>query len=54
MPKEIEQALKKAVKKKSFGKKRAGAYVYGTMAKIEKKMKKGKWMGTSDGMMRRK
>jgi hypothetical protein len=33
MPKELEQALLKMAKKKGFGKKRTGAYVYGTMRK---------------------
>lgn len=33
MPKELEAALMKQAKKKGFGKKRASAYVYGTMRK---------------------
>lgn len=31
MPKKMERALKKQAKKKGLGKKRADAYVYGTM-----------------------
>jgi hypothetical protein len=40
MPKALERKLKKAAKKKGLGKKRAGAYIYGTMAKVMKKKKK--------------
>lgn len=40
MPKDIERKLTREAKKKHMGKKRMGAYVYGTMAKIEKKKKK--------------
>ena len=39
MPKALEIKLKKAAKKKGLGKKRTGAYVYGTMAKIKGKRK---------------
>jgi len=44
MPKALENALKKKAKK-LFGStksKRAGAYIYGTLAKV-KKAKGGKW-----------
>ena len=41
MPKKIERSLMKRAKKMGLGKKRTGAYVYGTMSKIEK-AKKGK------------
>ena len=34
MPKKLERALKKTAKKKRFGKKRTGAYVYGTLRKM--------------------
>ena len=37
MPKALEEELKKEAKKRGFGKKRTGAYVYGTLNK-----KKGK------------
>jgi len=33
MPENLERKLKKEAKKKGFGKKRTGAYVYGTMRK---------------------
>jgi len=33
MPKKLEQRLKRQARKKGLGKKRAGAYVYGTMRK---------------------
>lgn len=33
MPKALERKLKAQAKKKGFGKKRAGAYVYGTLRK---------------------
>ena len=33
MPEQLERALKKTARKRGFGKKRAGAYVYGTMRK---------------------
>ena len=36
MPIKIERALKRAAKKKGLNKKRAGAYIYGTLAKIKK------------------
>lgn len=44
MPADLERKLKKMAKKKGFGKKRAGAYIYGTLAKIKKakKMKRAK------------
>lgn len=34
MPKKLEQALKREAKKKGLGKKRMGAYVYGTLRKM--------------------
>ena len=34
MPKALEDKLKRQAKKKGFGKKRAGAYVYGTLRKL--------------------
>jgi len=37
MPKKIEMKLKKEAKKKGLGKKRTGAYVYGTLNKMKKK-----------------
>jgi hypothetical protein len=40
MPKALERKLKAEAKKKGLGKKRTGAYVYGTMAKAKKKRKK--------------
>jgi len=33
MPKQLERKLKAEAKKKGFGKKRANAYVYGTLRK---------------------
>ena len=36
MPKKIEQKLMREAKKKHLGKKRTGAYVYGTLSKIKK------------------
>lgn len=40
MPKKAHTALKKAARKKGLKGKRAKAYVYGTLKKIEKKKKK--------------
>lgn len=40
MPAALERRLKRAAKKKHLGKERAGAYVYGTINKIEKAKKK--------------
>lgn len=37
MPKKLEENLKKEAKKKKLSKKRTGAYVYGTLAKLKKK-----------------
>ncbi len=34
MPKKIERKLKREAKKKGLGKARTGAYVYGTMKKL--------------------
>lgn len=42
MPAKMERALKAAAKKKGLGKKRAGAYVYGTMRKTGWKPSKKK------------
>ncbi len=42
MPKKIERKLKAAARKKGLGKKRTGAYVYGTMVKLGWKSKKKK------------
>lgn len=39
-PIKIENKLKREAKKKGLGKKRAGAYIYGTIAKIKKAKKK--------------
>ena len=36
MPKALERKLKAEAKRKGLSKKRTGAYVYGTMAKIKK------------------
>ena len=40
MPKALERKLRKAAKKKGLGKKRAGAYIFGTMRKTGWKPKK--------------
>jgi hypothetical protein len=37
MSKNLENRLKREAKKKGFGKKRTGAYVYGTLSKLKKK-----------------
>lgn len=42
MPEKLERKLKKEAKKKGFGKKRTGAYVFGTLNKIEKSSGGGK------------
>ena len=42
MPKKIKKALKDTVKRKGFSKKRARAYVYGTLSKLGFKPKKRK------------
>jgi hypothetical protein len=47
MPKKLEAALKREAKAKGLGKKRAGAYVYGTLRKTgwkpkQQKARKGK------------
>lgn len=44
MPVKLERKLKRTAKKRGYGKERAGAYVYGTMANIEKKAKRKKPM----------
>jgi hypothetical protein len=41
MPKKLEKKLKREAKKKGFGKKRSGAYVYGTLRKLGWRPKKG-------------
>jgi hypothetical protein len=40
MPKKLERKLKSEAKKKGFGKKRTGAYVYGTLRKLGWKPKR--------------
>jgi hypothetical protein len=40
MPKKLEKALKKAAKKKGLSKKRAAAYIFGTLRKTGWKPKK--------------
>lgn len=40
MPKKLERKLKTEAKKKGFGEERANRYIYGTIRKIEKKLKK--------------
>jgi len=42
MPKKLEEKLKRQARKKGLGKKRTGAYVYGTMRKAGWKPKKEK------------
>jgi hypothetical protein len=37
MPKKLEQLLKRTAKKRRYSKKRANAYVYGTLQKLKKK-----------------
>ena len=37
MPEELERKLKRRAKKKGYGKKRTGAYVYGTLRKKSRK-----------------
>ena len=34
MPKELEAKLKRQARKKGFGKKRTGSYIYGTLNKL--------------------
>lgn len=34
MPRKLERKLKREAKKKGFGRKRTGAYVYGTLRKL--------------------
>lgn len=40
MPKAVEEKLKTTAKKRGYGKKRTGAYVYGTLTKLKRKRKK--------------
>jgi len=40
MPKKLERKLKREAKKKGFGRKRTGAYVYGTLRKLGWKSRK--------------
>lgn len=40
MPKKLERKLKAEAKRKGFGKRRTGAYVYGTLRKLGWKPKK--------------
>ena len=42
MPNKLEKKLKKEAKKKGFGKKRTGAYVYGTLRKLGWKPKRAR------------
>lgn len=42
MPEEMERKLKATAKKRGYGKKKTGAYVYGTMRKTGWKPGKGK------------
>ncbi len=42
MPKELEEKLKRQARKKGLGKKRAAAYVYGTMRKTGWRPSRGK------------
>lgn len=46
MPKKLERALKAQAKKKGFGKKRTGAYVYGTLRKTG-------WRSSREGRRKR-
>jgi hypothetical protein len=39
VPKKLEAKLKREAAKKGLGKKRTGAYVYGTLAKIRRRKK---------------
>lgn len=39
MPKKLERKLKRAARKKGLSKKRASAYVYGTLNKLKRKKK---------------
>ena len=39
MPVKLERSLKRTAKKRGYSKKRTGAYVWGTMAKIKKRRK---------------
>lgn len=49
MPKELEHKLMMEAAKKGLGKKRSGAYVYGTMAKIMKRKHEKMERGGSHG-----
>jgi len=40
MPKRAERKLKKVARKRGYGKKRAGRYIYGTLRKLGWKPKK--------------
>ncbi len=40
MPKDVERKLKAEARKKGLGKRRTGAYVYGTLAKLKRRKKK--------------
>lgn len=41
MPEELHKKLKKTAKKRGYGKERTGAYVHGTLHKVEEKAKRG-------------
>jgi hypothetical protein len=40
MPEKLKRKLKATARKRGYGEERTGAYVYGTLAKIEKKKRK--------------
>lgn len=40
MPKKVEEQLKRTARKRGYGKKRTGAYVYGTLRKMGWKPKR--------------
>jgi len=42
MPKQLERKLKATAKKRGYGKKRTGAYVYGTMRKLGWRPRRGR------------
>lgn len=40
MPKKVERKLLATARKRGYGKKRTGAYVYGTLAKLKRRRKR--------------
>lgn len=42
MPKELHRKLVKVAKERGYSKERTGAYVYGTLSKVEKKLRRKK------------